>query len=276
MKLKEIKKILSKTQTIPSKKLGQNFLIKEKIIKKIIEIAKIKPTDTILEIGPGPGNLTQELAKKAKMVVAVEKDPKMVEIAKMTLNSFKNVKIIQGNILQFTSEELQLTNDYKVIANLPFYLTGAVIKKFLEEKNPPKEMILMVQKEVAQRICARPPKMNVLALFVQFYAKASLELLVPKDFFWPKPKVDAAIVKIVLKKTYFPPRFREYFFKIVKAGFSHPRKQLINNLTSSLGKDKIEIKKLLLKNGINPSQRAENLSLETWLKLTKFLISFPK
>lgn len=269
MKLKEIKKILRENKAFPLKRLGQNFLISEKIIKKIVEIAKVKPKETILEIGPGFGNLTQELAKKTKKVIAVEKDRKMVEIAKKALKHFKNIKIIPGDILQFTTDDLQLITDYKVVANLPFYLTGAIIKKFLEEKNPPKEMVLMVQKEVAERICARPPEMNLLALAVQFYANASIKCFVPKEFFWPRPKVDGAIIKISSIKRKVENEFREVFFKLIKAAFSHPRKQLINNLAFAFKVDKIKIKEWLLKNKIEPKKRAQDLTLKDWLTLTK-------
>ncbi len=273
MKFKKIKKILKEKKAFPSKKLGQNFLVSEKILKKIVKIANLNQKETVLEIGPGVGNLTQELAKKAKKVIAVEKDEKMVEIAKEVLKNFKNVEIVLGDILKLSNKDLKLDGNYKLVANLPFYLTGAVIKKFLEEKLPPKEMILMVQKEVAERICAFGPKMNLLALSVQFYGKPSIEFVVPKKFFWPRPKVDAAIVKISKIEGKKEKKFKEAFFKLVKIAFSHPRKQLINNLVSGLKIDKIKIKEWLLKNDIDPRKRAEDLNFKDWLNLTN-TISF--
>ncbi len=283
MKLKEIKKILRENKIFPSKRLGQNFLTNEKVILEIIEAANLSKDDIVLEIGPGIGNLTQELAKRVKRVIAIEKDPRMIEILKVVLKDFNNLEIIQGDILKIPLHKRSTTasllcKGYKVVANLPFYLTAPVIRNFLESKNPPVIMVLMVQKEVAQRICKKPPKMNLLAISVQFYAQVEIISYVSKKFFWPKPKIDSAIIKIVPNQSslQFSPQFREKFFKIVRAGFSHPRKQIINNLTPFLGKDKIKVKELLLKSGVNPEQRAENLNLKKWLKLTKNLITFQK
>jgi 16S rRNA (adenine1518-N6/adenine1519-N6)-dimethyltransferase len=158
-----------------------------------------------------------------------------------------------------------------VVANLPYYITSPVIRKFLESKKPPKLMVLMIQKEVAERICAKPPKMSKLSVFCQFYGKPEIVSFVSKKSFWPQPKVDSAILKIVPRQ--FPllgsVRFRAKFAKIVKAGFAQPRKQLINNLSKSLKLSREKVKEWLKKNNIAPSQRAESLNLEDWLKLTR-------
>lgn len=252
----------------PIKRLGQNFLIDKQVIKKIIRAANLQSKDIVLEIGPGTGTLTQEIAKTAKKVIAVEKDPRMIEVLKESLKDFKNVKSINQDILKFDSYKL-LTTNYKLIANLPFYITSSVIRKFLESKNPPKEMILMVQKEVAQRICAKPPKMSILAVSVQFYANAKIISYVSKKSFRPKPKVDSTIIKIVPGKRYKIDA--DKFFKIVKAGFSHPRKQLANNLSKELKLSKEKINHLLLKSNIKYSQRAETLSIDDWIKLSNML-----
>jgi len=282
----------------PLKRLGQNFLTDKTALKKVITAAELKPTDIILEIGPGTGILTQELAKRVKRVIAIEKDKRMVEILEDALKNFRNIKIIHGDIRKSDflpklgsdgsrtsikyqasmrsegEEENQVLFAYKVVANLPFYLTAPVIRKFLEGKNPPKEMILIIQKEVAQRICAKPPDMNLLAVAVQFYAKPKIISYISKKSFWPQPKVDAAIIKI--------PRFpksqiydwisetnKSLFFKIVKAGFSQPRKQLINNLSKKLKINKDKVKNWLLENGVPPTQRAETLTVEDWIKLAR-------
>ena len=259
---KVIKNLLKKYGARPLKGLGQNFLIDEAVIKKIIKEARLQAKDIVLEIGPGIGTLTQEIAKKARLVTAIEKDLKMVEILKETIKNLKNVKIIQGDILKINLKP------YKVVANLPFYLTAPAIRKFLETKFPPELMFLVVQKEVAQRICARPPKMNILAVSVQFYAKPEIISYISKKSFWPKPKVDGAILRITQihtdKKT-----DSHKFFRIVKAGFSQPRKQLVNNLTKKLELEKEEIKSWLLKNNIQPTQRAETLTIKDWINLTK-------
>jgi len=270
---KVIKNLLKKQGAAPLKGLGQNFLIDKSVLKKIIDSANLQPDDIILEIGPGIGTLTRELAKKVKKVIAVEKDKKMVEILKETLEGFKNIEIIEGDVLKmdFSDYQLQTTN-YKLIANLPYYIVSPVIRKFLESKNPPKEMVLMIQKEVAQRVCAKPPDMNLLAVSVQFYAKPEILFYVSKNSFWPKPKVDGAVIKILpnkIRRTVLRKAERDFFFRVVKAGFSQPRKQLCNNLANGLKLNKMEVKEWLLKNKINPSQRAETLTIKDWIRLTK-------
>ena len=268
-----IRELFKKHQSRPSKGLGQNFLIDKRVLKKILEAADLRPVDTVLEIGPGIGVLTQELVKKVKKVIAVEKDVGMVEILKETLKSFNNIEIFQDDILKIPNTKYKIRNTkYKVVANLPYYIVSPVIRKFLELKYPPKEMILMVQKEVAQRICARPPRMNLLAVSVQFYAKPKIISYVSKKSFWPRPKVDSAIIRIVPKPKLAGSFPDNLFFKIVKAGFSQPRKQLINNLSRGLKIDKGKIRDWLLKNKIQPFQRAETLSIEGWLNLTKAFV----
>jgi len=258
--------MLKKQVPHPSKRLGQNFLVSQKVLKRIIETVHLEPDDTVLEIGPGTGILTQELAKKVEKVIAVEKDPKMVEILKETLKDFKNVEIIQKDIRYLKPT----ISNYKVVGNLPFYLTSPVIRQFLELSPQPKEMVLIVQKEVGQRICSKPPKMNLLATAVQFYADAKIVFYVSKKSFWPQPKVDAAVIKIIPRTP--STGDTETFFKIVKAGFSQPRKQLINNLSKGLKISREKIKTWLLKNRIPPTQRAERLNLDDWLNLTKTFV----
>ncbi len=275
----------------PSKRLGQHFLINQGVLKRILQAAELKKTDTVLEIGPGTGILTIELAKTAKKVIAIEKDQKICQILKESLKCWnvKNVEVVNKDILK--TDNLQLTtHNYKVVANIPYYITSPLIRKFLEEKNQPKLMVLMVQKEVAQRICSKPPDMNLLAVSVQFYAEPKIIGYVSKKSFWPKPKVDSAIIKIsnIYHSPSQPPTLKEEilsgknqkskiriknqkFFKVVKAGFSHPRKQLLNNLSTGLKIEKEKIKECLKKIGVNPEQRAESLSLDDWLKLTEIL-----
>ena len=271
---KQIKDLLKEYRTYASKRLGQNFLIDKTVLRKIIEAADLKPNDMVLEIGPGIGTLTRELAKTARKVIAIEKDPKMIDILKDTTKDFQNVEIIKEDILKMSPESYKLkAKSYKVVANLPFYLTAPVIRQFLETKNPPQEMNLVVQKEVAQRICAKPPDMSILAVSVQFYAKPEIISYISKKSFWPSPKVDAAILKIVPRQFCVPAsrQFCEQFFRIVKAGFAHPRKQILNNFSNELKYNKGVVKSWLLKNNIQPGQRAETLTLEDWIKLTKTL-----
>jgi len=278
-----IKNLLKREKIRPKKKLGQNFLISKRILKEIIKSSQLKPNETVLEIGPGLGILTEELAKRVKKVICVEKDSRMVKILKEGLKDLKNVEILKGDILKFSiftvlsqqnfpKGHFQFSKrNYKLVANLPYYITSPVIRMFLETKNPPKLMVLMVQKEVAQRICASPPKMSKLAVFCQFYGKPKIIKFVSKKTFWPQPKVDSAILKIIPQQFSFSvsSQFRAKFAKIVKAGFSQPRKQLINNLSNSLNLSREKVKEWLLKNNINPSQRAESLKVKDWVNLTK-------
>ncbi len=283
----EIKSLLSKYGIRLSKGLGQNFLIDQKVLAKIIEAAEISPQETILEIGPGIGTLTQKLAESAGKVIAVEKDMNMVEILKETLDNYKNIEIIPDDILELLNPKHEVRNSkqiqnskseifedyklkaisYKLVANIPYYITAPLIRALLENENPPKDIILMVQKEVAQRICAKPPEMSLLAVSVQYYAEPKIFSYVSKNCFWPAPKIDSAILKISnIKK--IPRTEAEQFFTIVKAGFSHPRKQLLNNLSSALKKDRETVFSWLLKNNIQPKQRAETPTIEDWKNLT--------
>lgn len=285
---KVVKNLLKKYQARPSKKLGQNFLVDKNVLRKFINACNLKPKDHVLEIGPGIGTLTQEIAKKAKQVIAVEKDSKMCEILKELLDCWKvgNVKVVNKDILKLDPKRyIPSAKPYKVVGNLPFYITAPVIRKFLESEEQPKEMILGIQKEVAQKICACPrryakrcgraksPQMSILAVSVQFYAKPEIIAFVSKKSFWPSPKVDAAIIKITPQKLSMRPGLADVFFRVVKAGFSHPRKQLVNNLSKELnppaGGDKEKVKNWLLKNKVQPSQRAETLTVKDWLNLTK-------
>jgi len=289
--LNELRELLRKYGLKPRKHLGQNFLINKDILSEIINTADLTKNDIVLEIGPGLGILTKELAKKAKKVIAIEKDEKLVKILKKELAHFKNIKIIEGDILKLPVTSYQLPVTYKLVANLPYYITSPVIRKFLEEGNPPpstkvstfvktsadrsggrpKLMVLMVQKEVAERICAKPPDMSLLSVAVQFYSQAKIVKIVKKESFWPSPKVDSAIIKLTTNNL---PRWQagrqlttintNLFFKIVKAGFSQPRKQLKNNLKKIFGKD---TEKILKQSKIETTRRAETLSIDDWLRI---------
>ncbi|MFH1575653.1 MAG: 16S rRNA (adenine(1518)-N(6)/adenine(1519)-N(6))-dimethyltransferase RsmA [Candidatus Nealsonbacteria bacterium] len=271
-----IQALLKKHGLKPRKGLGQNFLVNPQVLEKLIATAEINIKDTVLEIGPGTGAITQALAQKAKRVIAVEKDREMVKILKETLKGFENIEIICDDIrrsdlpLNFGGDPT--SQKYKVVGNLPFYLTAPVIRMFLEmSEAKPHSLTLVVQKEVAQRICAKPPKMSILANSVQFYADPELISVIPKESFFPQPKVDAAIIKITPNgsRTVLDPSNKDLFFKIMKAGFSHPRKQLLNNLAQELKKSREDVAAWLQKNNINPKQRAETLGVDDWIRLAK-------
>jgi len=261
----ELKSLLQKHGAKPNKRFGQNFLINKNVLQKLIAAAEINKDDTVLEVGSGVGTITVELAKRAKKVIAVEKDKNLVPILKETAQNLKNVEILKDDILKFSIYEIQNTK-YKVIGNIPYYITAPLIRKFLEMDSPPKSMTLMVQKEMAQRICASPPNMSILAVSVQVYATPAIISYVPRSSFWPQPDVDSAILRIsqihVDMKTDLPG-----FFRIVRAGFSSPRKQLANNLSRILKIDMEKTKKWLKDAGIDPKRRAETLSVKEWLLL---------
>jgi len=258
---------LKKHNIKPNKRLGQNFLVSEVILEKIIKTSQIKSSDIILEIGPGTGILTMALAKKAKKVIAIEKDKRLADILKKELdnNEIKNVEVINQDILKTKHKVPNIK--YKLIANLPYYITAPVIRMFLEN-NSPELMVLMVQKEVGQRICAHPPKMSKIAVFTQFYGKPEIVSHVSKECFYPQPKVDSVILKITPFNNLDKNIDKTLFSKIVRAGFSQPRKQLINNLSKSLDIKKPEIEDWLKKNNIEPKQRAETLNIKDWINLT--------
>ena len=281
LSIEETKNLLKKHGARPSKKLGQNFLVNGDVLEEIVETSSLFKNDVVLEVGPGTGVLTFALAQKVKAVIAFEKDEKLYLVLKKRIKdlALKNVKIFNEDILKVDPKSF-LPKDYKIIANIPYYLTSPLIRKFLETENQPTLIILMVQKEVAERICAgllterleqqRKTKRSLLAISVQFYAKARIISFVSPASFWPEPKVTSAILKITPNRSLkYSIIFVKEFFKIAKAGFSQPRKQLINNFSRELKISRDAVREWLLKNGIKPEQRAEKLTLKDWQKLTK-------
>jgi len=259
----------------PNKLLGQNFLISQDSLKKIIETAELSLDDTIIEVGAGDGTLTLAIAEKTKLVLAVEKDKKFASLLQKIIGErgIKNIIIINGDILKFSPEKFaEKLKTYKLIGNIPYYLTSRLLRKFLaEEKLKPKEIILTVQKEVAKRIVARPPHMNLLALSVQAYGKPEIIEKIPASAFWPKPKVDSAIIKISgISDDFFVKNKIEQkkIFSIIKTAFSQKRKTLANSLSKFYG-DKKTSEEKIKKSGLAPSARPEELSLEGWMKLLR-------
>ena len=267
--LAQVKNLLHKYNAYPSKGMGQNFLINKKTLQTIIKAANLHPQDTVLEVGPGIGILTQELAQQVKQITAIEKDRNMVEILKETMKDYPNVEVLNQDILAFLDSQnsFQKSGSYKVVANIPYYLTSPLIRKLLESPHQPQEIILMVQKEVAQRITAAPPNMNLLAVSVQYYATPKIIAYVSKECFWPKPKIDSAIIRITPIQQSKDISY-EKFFRIVRAGFSQPRKQLGNNFSQKLKMNRGEVEAWLSKNNIDPKQRAETLTTQDWETLT--------
>lgn len=251
---------------MPDKSLGQHWLRDRDVLAHIAESAEISDDDTILEIGPGLGTLTSELLRSAKKVISVEFDS---ELARKLPGQFpgKNLEVVNEDIL--TYDLSGLPPGYKVVANVPYYITSKIVQKLMTTENKPSVAVLLVQKEVAERIAAEPGDMSILAISAQVYAEASLGDVVPAALFTPPPKVDS---QVVILKTRTKPLVddsnEKAFFRIVKAGFSAKRKKLRSSLSGGLGISKPEAEDMLLKVGISPDARAEDLRIEDWQKLT--------
>lgn len=254
----------------PSRSKGQNFLINEKIYDEIVEAAEITKDDTVLEVGPGLGFLTAKLAKVAKEVISVELDDKLANFLQIGLDSqdVENVTIVNQDVLKFNPTDLP--KNYKVVANLPYNITSIFLRTFLGQKNRPQSLVLMLQKEVAQRLVAKPGDMSMLALSVQFFGNTEIVREVKAGNFWPEPKIDSAVIKITLdnsKRGEISLEEERAFFRLAKFGFSAKRKMLKNNLGSGLKISNQEAEKLLISAGLDIHVRAEDLSVLDWQKL---------
>ena len=253
--------------------LGQNFLQDPLALEKIVSAAEIQRTDTVLEIGPGLGSLTRYLAVSAKEVVAVELDPNLLPPLKAVLSPYQNIRLIHGDILKLSPKELILENDYIVVANIPYYITSAVIRHLLENETKPRRIVLTVQKEVAQRICEEPGDMSLLALSVQIYGKPRIAAHIPADAFFPAPKVDSAVLCVdIYPSPLIKEELLETFFKLIKAGFSQKRKTLRNSLSAGLHISPTNAADLLTRANIDPQRRAETLSIEEWERLSSLIV----
>jgi len=272
--------LLRQSNLRAKKGLGQHFLIDEVVLEAITSAAELTPGDVIMEIGPGLGILTRELAKQAGWVIAIELDRKLAAILEQTLDSFDNVTIIHDDVLKIDPAALLQEQEvmfpptidnplnYKVVANLPYYITSPVLRHFLEASVKPQIMVVMVQKEVAEAIVARPGRMSVLSISVQFYGEPRIISYVPAHCFYPAPEVDSAILRVDL---YPQPAVavtdENSFFELVRAGFTASRKQIGNSLAQGLGKPKAEVLPLLAEANIVPQRRAETLTLDEWAQL---------
>jgi 16S rRNA (adenine1518-N6/adenine1519-N6)-dimethyltransferase len=254
------------------KGLGQNFLQDPMALEAIIAAAEIQPTDTVLEIGPGLGSLTRYLAVSARQVIAVELDEKLIPPLKTVLSPYQNVQVIQGDILKISPQDLIADNDYLVVANIPYYITSAVIRHLLESESKPRRIVLTIQKEVAGRICARPGDMSLLALSVQVYGRPHIAAYIPAEAFFPAPKVDSAVLVVdIYPASVIRQELLNVFFKLVKAGFSQKRKTLRNSLSAGLRMSPTQAAELLTRTEIDPQRRAETLSIDEWERLAEIL-----
>ncbi len=262
--------LLKKYGLRPHKGLGQNFLQDPIALEKIVAAAEIQPEDTVLEIGPGLGSLTRYLAAAAKEVVAVELDQHLFPPLKSVIAPYDNVRLVHGDILELKPDELVTTPNYIVAANIPYYITSAVIRHLLESASKPRRIVLTIQKEVAKRICEDPGDMSLLALSVQVYGKPRIVVHVPAGAFVPAPSVDSSVLSIdIYAEPLIPVEYLDTFFKLIKAGFAQKRKTLRNSLSAGLSVSPTDAADLLIRAGIDPQRRAETLSIDEWRTLSE-------
>jgi len=260
----------------PSKGLGQNFLQDDHALKVIVTSADIAPVDDVLEIGPGLGNLTRYLALAAHSVTAVELDKSLFPALEKVVAPYQNVRLVQGDILRLDPAGLMKSPDYLVVANIPYYITSAVLRHLLESGGHPRRLVLTVQKEVAERICAIPTRMSLLSLSVQVYGTPNIVAYIPAEAFYPAPKVDSAVLRVeILPEPVIPAHLLDTFFTLIKAGFSQKRKTLRNSLSGGLGIARARAENMLAAAGLDPMRRAETLSLEEWGRLCNAELSMP-
>jgi len=253
----------------PRKGLGQNFLTDPAILDKVVAAAGVTADDSVLEIGPGLGSLTRHLSLSARQVTAVEIDGNLVPILQQVLVGMPNTRVIHGDILELDPVGLMGTEPYMVVANIPYYITSAILRHLLDSPNRPRRLTLTVQREVADRICAAPGDLSLLALSVQVYGHPRPVLKIPAGAFYPPPKVDSVTLRLDLfPEPLIPASQLDAFFRLAKAGFSQKRKTLRNALSAGLGWKPEQGGQLLMAAGINPQRRAETLSLEEWGRLT--------
>jgi 16S rRNA (adenine1518-N6/adenine1519-N6)-dimethyltransferase len=258
----------------PLKSFGQHFLVDRGVLARIVDAAELAPTDTVLEVGAGTGVLTRELAHRAGRVVAVELERSMLRLLAETTAPFGNVEVVAQNLLTVDPRALFEKQPYKLVANLPYYITAPTFRHFLESEHPPQLIVVMIQYEVAQRIVAAPGDLSLLGVSVQLFGRPQLIARVPARAFYPPPRVDSAIVRVeVQPRAALTPAERTLFFRLVQAGFGERRKQLHNALARGLGLPAETVQSWLRQAGIAPERRAETLSLDEWLQLWRTLPS---
>lgn len=276
-KLDELISLLEKNGLWAKKRFGQNFLIDEGVFDQIIEAADLKTTDNIVEVGPGTGFLTERLIEKVKLVTAIEKDLDMVRLLADRFSDVKNLDVIHSDILKISTKDYGLrTKQYKVVANIPYYITSPLLKHFLQSDHPPELMVLLVQKEVGEKICGITGK-SLVTIQTQLFGVPELVGFVPPNAFHPAPKVESAILRIKLhKKPLIPAAQMKDFMRLVKFGYSQKRKKLSNTLAAGLRIKSSEMAVILKEADIDPDLRADHLGIEEWKRLGKVLTKLKK
>lgn len=263
------KVLLDLHEIAPKKGLGQNFLHDPNALEKIVDTAELMPADTVLEIGAGTGTLTEALARQARHVVSVEVDERLRPVLEAQLAPYDNVVLLFDDILKVDVLQLIGPQDFVVVANVPYYITSAILRHLLERHRRPRRMVITMQQEVAERIVAQPPDMSILAVSVQFYGQPQIVTRLRPGAFWPRPDVDSAVLRI---DTYDVPPVDvpsdKLFFRVVRAGFGQKRKQLRNALSGGLAIKSAVAGELLIEAGVDPTRRAETLTLAEWAALS--------
>ncbi|MBM7694571.1 16S rRNA (adenine1518-N6/adenine1519-N6)-dimethyltransferase [Peribacillus deserti] len=279
------KTILEKHGFSFKKSLGQNFLIDTNILNRIVDFAELTAESGAIEIGPGIGALTEQLARRSKKVVAFEIDQRLLPILNDTLHPYDNVKIIHQDVLKADLSEaiqsdFEAFKDLMVVANLPYYVTTPIIMKFLEERLPVRGIVVMLQKEVADRISAKPgtKEYGSLSIAIQYYTKAETVMIVPKTVFVPQPNVDSAVIRLTMRtEPAVQVKDENFFFTVTRASFAQRRKTILNNLVNQLpdGKEKKDqILEALSESGVDPGRRGETLSIPEFGKLSDSLFAY--
>lgn len=268
------KTLLEEYDIVPRKSLGQNFLHDPNMLDKIVSIAELTPNDLVLEVGPGTGLLTERIAKVAKQLTSIEVDERLQPLLEKIVAQHPNLTIRYQDILTLDINKLYENQPYVVVANLPYYITSAIIRHFLESDHRPHRLVLTMQMEVAERLIAMPDDMSILSVSIQFFGHPQIAARLKPSVFWPRPEVDSAVVRI---DTYDNPTVdvpdNQTFFRVVRAGFGQKRKQLKNSLASGLGLNADQTTAMFDTSKIDPRRRAETLTLEEWAQLTRAYVT---
>jgi len=270
MLLDDLKSLLQKRNLWAKKSLGQNFLVDASALDQIVRAAELTPDDTVIEVGPGTGFLTERLVEKAGKVIAIEKDSDMIPVLEERFGANSHFELHHSDILKIENSKLKIQN-YKVVANIPYYITSPLLKHFLQAEHRPSVMVLLVQKEVAEKICGITGK-SMVTIQTQVFGNPEIIGFVPSSSFYPAPKVESAILKInVFEEPLVPVDQLKDFFRLVGFGFSQKRKKLSNTLGAGLHLKPKETRAVLKKVGIDPDLRAENLEVGDWMRLKNTL-----
>lgn len=266
-----VRNLLREYDLSPRKSLGQNFLVDNGALEKVVDAAEIEPIDVVLEIGAGLGSLTRFLSNAARKVVAVELDSHLIPILETVLGSEGNVELVYGDILKLDPSRLISVDQYLVVANIPYYITSAIFRHLLAAKRKPRRIVMTIQKEVAQRICAQPGDMSLLALSVQVFGKAKIVAKISAGSFYPAPNVDSAVIRVDLYPNPLVDESKlDTFFQLTRAGFGQKRKMLRKSLAAGLSLPVVKVEEMLLQNEIDSTRRAETLNLDEWGRLTEY------